>query len=1207
MEINIREYYTQQYQLGNSPIFGIDPGTVFNNSNFDWLDVFYHAQYSFYRLDKPCIIFFPAGTYTFSRTIQIFTNAKLRGDGKNNTTIRFDWSLDAILPNIAEYGGNTPYYKWLDGIVFHSGGAGAAGANSYSTSSLPAPYLMAVPLPTNLSFSNNEYITFSQVKSSGTGLTIEKLCLEFHSAGNVNIPEYPSTTLEIIAQSLGINIPDGLAEIPIKYPYYGHGINAHGVVSLHHCAIKGFLGDGIHISSTTMGTSAFLEQYLPLFDEHGLPIPATSAVGDMPLQVQGGTLTPTNVLNLPTGIPIPGSNACGCISTYTNISNCSGHGIFTLGGDANTCQFIGMMISNCEGWGILEAGSLGNIYIGCNIYGCTSGSIKAIAPLAAGYYRYIDNSASFINCHTDGEVILIHGQGKQQWFGGIAHLEPGQNPLGSSGYTLPHGIQMSKKNGLRFFNAQKADATPNNVIPSGRISIGFAQIEPNRLLDFGEEWVLAHRPDASFKVIQSSAAASYNHALSLSNYHADIPKGNVWFPQRFYLSKPSPNEEQTYSHNCVTTNAGIPDGWYYGTKDFPLQEGSAICRFAKIGDIVFNNDPIPGEIATNTPKRGYIAYMCVRGGIPKLDIQGNISFIDEVGNITDYPQMEILSEWKCFGKLLTILLLFLLAQTIYAQGWTKVYGDQLNAEVGYDMQLNPNNEIIMRSAVWHYEGNTMQVGNSFWVFNTIGDTLYTKFRGATNNVISTSDSNYLLLGSYNFNNTTNGTTKSIIKIDSESDTIWSVLSPAVSDVVQLSDSSFLSIGSVTASDTYFWGGTDVPCNYEVQTPTSSWIDKNGNLLSSSIWFNYNDIQGSICNYLQTTTNSIIDMGNNHFIIAGYTHNPNNTYERMNFIAAIQGTDLSNIVWKDKSVPGGAYQLIRANDGTYLTIGYKSAIQNQGFQGSRITKYSANGLVLWTKILSDTLKLSKEIINLSNGNHLGIMNYNQPYLTMFDENWDTIWQKAYHFENPTYLHGILAAPNGGYYLSGAHLTNTDNNVADLILIKIDSTGSCRPQAAFTWEQTDSLVSVSNHSFGADAYTWLWGNGQSLLDSTDLAQQYIYPQTGSYNLCLVAHNLCGNDTLCQTINYFPIGMSHPTSNPLQVFPNPTSEQLYVTFPALLSPAVWCLYDSAGQVVFSQNLPAGTMQVRYHTTALPLGVYVLELQTADWSAQQKVVVMR
>ena len=146
-----------------------------------------------------------------------------------------------------------------------------------------------------------------------------------------------------------------------------------------------------------------------------------------------------------------------------------------------------------------------------------------------------------------------------------------------------------------------------------------------------------------------------------------------------------------------------------------------------------------------------------------------------------------------------------------------------------------------------------------------------------------------------------------------------------------------------------------------------------------------------------------------------------------------------------------------------------------------------------------------------------MSYNgNAYLSMFDENWDIIWQKTYDFPNILGFGGLLAAPDGGYYISGGYYAYT-NDKSDIILLKTDSLGNCTPKAQFSLNQTDSLVSVSNTSFGADSYTWLWGNGTTLQDTTQQTQSYIYPQTGIYNLCLVAHNLCGNDTLCQTINY------------------------------------------------------------------------------------------
>ena len=229
-----------------------------------------------------------------------------------------------------------------------------------------------------------------------------------------------------------------------------------------------------------------------------------------------------------------------------------------------------------------------------------------------------------------------------------------------------------------------------------------------------------------------------------------------------------------------------------------------------------------------------------------------------------------------------------------------------------------------------------------------------------------------------------------------------------------------------------------------------------------------------------------------------------------------------------------------------------------------------------------------------------------YLSMFNENWDIVWQKTYDFPNNLGLGGLLVAPNSGYYISGRYYPYT-NNKSDIILLKTDSLGNCTPKANFSLAQQDSLLTLSNTSFGADSYEWHLGNG-TVLNDTNL--QYIYPQTGIYNVCLVAHNLCGNDTLCQTINY---GVADGVGNLSQNFmfsllSNPISQPtLYLSHPPLPTALTATLYNLNGQALLQQSLPPAQANSRINVAHLPAGVYLLQIKGQNVWWQQKVVLVK
>ena len=477
-------------------------------------------------------------------------------------------------------------------------------------------------------------------------------------------------------------------------------------------------------------------------------------------------------------------------------------------------------------------------------------------------------------------------------------------------------------------------------------------------------------------------------------------------------------------------------------------------RFAKAGDIVFNTNPILGDFGPS--KLGYIGYMCVQDGIVETNGDGYVVFVEITPpppplNTISVPKMAQEAKWQCFGKILIVCLFFLFTQLTQAQGWVKLYGNEQDEEVGSLTLLNNNGNMMMRASVRKYDllGNSLGYGNSLWVLNTEGDTLYTKLKGNTVSILPTADGNYLLGGSYQFGNA-NTTHGYMCKINTLGDTIWTQ-GAATGYAIEQANGSFLTVRTTFVTNENCWG-------IGVSTPESVLLSANGATIagSTSTWFNYSS-PGSDCSYLYSTVTDILDVGDNKFMIACTTDNPENVFEDMNLVVMFEGTDLENPIWENKSVHGGAYKLLPSPDGNYLAIGYVHSEQNSYPTGSRITKYSTTGDTLWSKTISDTLVLSRSILDIGENKHLAMMNSysGNAYLSMFNENWDIVWQKTYDFPNNLGLGGLLVAPNSGYYISGRYYPYT-NNKSDIILLKTDSLGNCTPKANFSLAQQDSLL-------------------------------------------------------------------------------------------------------------------------------------------------------
>lgn len=550
------------------------------------------------------------------------------------------------------------------------------------------------------------------------------------------------------------------------------------------------------------------------------------------------------------------------------------------------------------------------------------------------------------------------------------------------------------------------------------------------------------------------------------------------------------------------------------------------------------------------------------------------------------------SIWKCLGRILTVLLFLLIAQINFAQGFLKVYKD-----------LNFNH---IRGVLRHddngYFSWVADDSLQYWLLDNKGNIIEKHNLQTPENTICnidqlfpSSDGNYLVRG-YNC----------LTKINTQGDSIW-YKNNSIGYNYSLPNGNLLStIGTSLLCP----NGNLVNC-YGITMGTLQ-----GDIIADTSWLAPIIGQSNCWNAL--TSSSIVD--NETALLVGTRYD----YNFMPYIdvAKVSLSNFGDVLWRTVGPVGISFDAVALSDGSYLLaagVGNTDALFNIA-DSLQIIKYSANGNVIWQKNISlsySSYSFVSGVHFLKNeqiGESILIVN-NCEYIIGIDSSGTKTWEERLPLHD--ILLNLYAEPGFSGFLQAWVIFQEDNsylisgrypgeyNLYDTFLARIDSTGSCRPQAAFSLVQTDSLVSVNNTSFGGDRYTWLWGDGAAAEDSTEQAQQYIYPQTGSYSLCLVAQNLCGSDTLCQTVNHFAAGIgSLAAETSLLVSPNPANQQLSAHFAALRSVGVARLYGSTGQLVAEQTLVAGSSQVRFATQALPSGVYVLMLSSADWAARQRVV---
>jgi PKD repeat protein len=73
----------------------------------------------------------------------------------------------------------------------------------------------------------------------------------------------------------------------------------------------------------------------------------------------------------------------------------------------------------------------------------------------------------------------------------------------------------------------------------------------------------------------------------------------------------------------------------------------------------------------------------------------------------------------------------------------------------------------------------------------------------------------------------------------------------------------------------------------------------------------------------------------------------------------------------------------------------------------------------------------------------------------------------------------------------------------------------PTANFTFAPSGTSVNFTNTSLNASSYYWTFGNSYA---TNQVSPAYTYPNSGTFNVCLVVNNSCGADTICKAVETF-----------------------------------------------------------------------------------------
>jgi uncharacterized delta-60 repeat protein len=153
----------------------------------------------------------------------------------------------------------------------------------------------------------------------------------------------------------------------------------------------------------------------------------------------------------------------------------------------------------------------------------------------------------------------------------------------------------------------------------------------------------------------------------------------------------------------------------------------------------------------------------------------------------------------------------------------------------------------------------------------------------------------------------------------------------------------------------------------------------------------------------------------------------------------------------------------------------------------------------------------------------------------------------------------------------------------------------------------VIFTDNSQF---ATNWLWDFGDGTID-TSQSPMHTFISPGTYEICLIAGNTCGDDTLCQTVTIIATGIAEQQGGILflEVSPNPFSNYAAIRFSLENKQSVKLeLCDLQGrkiQTIAEGDFEAGDHSLDVSSGGLSKGMYLLRLRTSYSIADRKFII--
>lgn len=197
-------------------------------------------------------------------------------------------------------------------------------------------------------------------------------------------------------------------------------------------------------------------------------------------------------------------------------------------------------------------------------------------------------------------------------------------------------------------------------------------------------------------------------------------------------------------------------------------------------------------------------------------------------------------------------------------------------------------------------------------------------------------------------------------------------------------------------------------------------------------------------------------------------------------------------------------------------------------------------------------------------------------------------------------GLISQVNGSHYFTGTgpfHVTHSITMIGWSTSCFSSQTHNVPvpPKGGFGYEKETSVVIFSDSSLNASEYWWTFDDGtfSSLSDPI-----HYFTQVGTFEVCQYVSNVCGSDTVCDSIAINVLGIPEQELSNLKLYPNPAKENIVISgFTASGEDLEVTILDLSGRIIRSKLILGGIANEELYVGDLARGAYLLKLRTGEF----------